>query len=69
MASIIDPDAIGVSSVFDCPSNRSALMRRKVRKKILEMTKQHHTIRKIYKDTLRALINVMWAVEYIDAEN
>jgi hypothetical protein len=43
-------------------------MRRNIRAKILNMTKQYHNIRSIYKETLRALINSMGGFEYLDQE-
>lgn len=77
MVDPIDPNVIetnlietdfATSSVFGEDRSRSANTRAEIVRKIATMTKQHHNIQKVYKDTLRAVLFLMGNMEYIDRE-
>lgn len=69
MGFILSPEPDIVTSVFDCPRGKSPRMRASVVSKIYDKTRQHHYIHGVYKSILRALINVMGSVKYLNSEN
>ena len=65
--SLIETD-FNSSSIFSEDRSRSANIRADVVNKIALMTKQHHNIQKVYKDTLRAVLFLTGNLQYVDRE-